>query len=98
MDKKPMSSECPSSRPPVDIEHFQDQLKQWRELESAAQAAERRLRDVGQLTASPEAAAWVRDAFQKRRAADGLLLCLLGSSKRLQGASNDPMESEQRLG
>ena len=66
----------------VDTPEFQELLAQWQELDRQAREAEAKLKDIGQLTASPEAAAWVRDAFEKRRAADACHLRLLRSEQR----------------
>jgi len=66
----------------VDTPEFQDLLAQWQELDRQAREAEARLKDVGQLAASPQAAEWVRDAFEKRRAADACHLRLLRNGQQ----------------
>jgi hypothetical protein len=61
----------------MDQAEFEELLAQWQELDRQALEAEARLKPVGQLSASPEVAAWARDAFEKRRKADACLLRLL---------------------
>jgi hypothetical protein len=61
----------------VDLQEFQRDVTRWRELEDLALEAERKLKEAGLLTNSPEAIALVREAFEKRRAADSCLLQLL---------------------
>ena len=73
----------------MDTPEFQDLLAQWQELDRQAREAEARLKDIGQLTASPEAAEWVRDAFEKRRAADACHLRLLRAEHRAPDDDGD---------
>jgi hypothetical protein len=61
----------------VELREFQREVIRWRDLENLACAAEQELKAAGLLANSPEAAALVRDAFEKRRAADSCLLRLL---------------------
>ena len=63
----------------MDPREYQDLLAQWQELDRQAAQAECKLRDVKQFANSPEAAAWVRQAFALRRDADACLLRLLRS-------------------
>jgi hypothetical protein len=63
----------------VDYPEYQDLVTRWRDLDRQAVDAENRLKRAGQLAASPEAAAWIQEAVDKRREADTCLLLLLRS-------------------
>jgi hypothetical protein len=74
------------------MEEFTVQMKRWRALEAAARALEQEVRELGQFAASPEAAALMRDAAQRRKEADDYLNVILGPSRKRsagQEASND---------
>jgi hypothetical protein len=79
----------------VNIQHFDDELEQWQELDGLARLAEQKLQDTGRLCASPEAAAWVQDAFEKRQAADSYLLSALRLVKGGVAASSRQTRSRQ---
>ena len=61
----------------MDLQEYRDLLARWQELDRQAVEAENRLKNAGQLATGPEAAAWIREAADKRRAADTCLLRLL---------------------
>lgn len=83
----PARSSRSNERPAVNLAEFQDLLEKWLELDRQAMEAERRIKAFGQLASSPEAAARIQEAFDKRRAADACLLLLLRSLKQ---APRDP--------
>jgi hypothetical protein len=79
----------------VNIQHTDDELEQWQELDGLARLAEQKLQDVGQLCATPQAAALVQDAFDKRQAADSYLLRVLRPTKDRSCASDGQTRSRQ---
>lgn len=64
------------------MKDFDNQLRQWRELESLALAAEEQFKGI-QAANSPEVAALARDAADKRKQADEALNAMLSSRKNL---------------
>ena len=83
----------------VDLLEFQREVSRWRHLEDLALAAEQELKEAGLLTCSPEAAALVRDAFDKRREADSCLLRLLRNDPAAdEDTRQSPMRANQGRG
>jgi hypothetical protein len=79
----------------VNIQHFDDELEQWQELDGLALLAEQKLEDLAQLCSSSQAAALVQDAFEKRQSADSYLLRVLSSTKDQSRASRARTRSRQ---